>query len=283
MVFCYGYQNEPAVLGYQWLELLAEALPVRYSIEQSEEFYILSADDSSTNNRMLQWCEAIRKKILTTLKDVACDEGYGKHIVLVFHNWETYYDYVTDFYPDSGEFAPSGGMFINHGYSHFAICTQGNYQVERTIAHELTHTMLRHLPLPLWVDEGITQILEGIILDRSYFNINSALAQQHRCYWNAESIQQFWMGDSFSFSGEGCHLSYSLAEVLMRNLMTDFPSKISDFLNAANDKDAGNQALLNTCGISLKESVTQFLGEGNWTPRKNPDWRAPGWEGVVPK
>ena len=49
--------------------------------------------------------------------------------------------------------------------------------------------------------------------------------------------------------------------------MADYPKQVSDFLNTANFVDAGNRALQDSCGVSLGDRVTQFLGDGDWTPR----------------
>jgi len=52
--------------------------------------------------------------------------------------------------------------------------------------------------------------------------MNHELARRHRSYWNAESIHSFWFGDSFYFADVGQGLSYSLGQVLFRNLMADY-------------------------------------------------------------
>jgi hypothetical protein len=256
-------------LAQQWLEQLQRALPANYGIAQSEEFLLLSAADSATNGRLLRWCESFREKILDTLEGVARDEGYGKHVVLAFHDWETYYDYVADFYPDTGEFALSGGIFLDCGYGHFAVSTRSDHQLDRTIAHELTHAMLRHLPLPLWLNEGVTQVVEDLLIGSSHFRMDPELALRHRSYWNEESIHSFWSGDSFYFPDDGQELSYSLAQVLFRNLASDYPRRILDFLGAARFSDAGDEALLAACGVSLADRAAQFLGPGNWRPRSD--------------
>lgn len=77
----------------------------------------------------------------------------------------------------------------------------------------------------------------------------------------------FWSGDSFISADDGQELSYDLAEVLFRNLMSDYPKKVNDILNNANYVDAGNAALLNACNESLVDRVSQFLGEGPWGRR----------------
>jgi hypothetical protein len=129
--------------------------------------------------------------------------------------------------------------------------------------------MLRHLPLPLWLNEGVTQVVEDLVLESSNFFINREQLERHRAYWNKDSIHTFWSGDSFDAADDGQHLSYSLAEVLIRNLMSDFPKSLLKFVTTAHYNDAGEEALRLTCGVGLAERVAQFLGPGNWQPRSS--------------
>lgn len=256
-------------LARQWLEMLREVLSESYTITESEEFVLVANGDARLNNRMLASCEHARRTILKTLPDVACDEGYGKHVVLAFADTEDYYDYISDFYPEEGEFALSGGVFLDQGYGHFAICLAYGDDHERTIAHELNHNLLRHLPLPLWLNEGVTQVMEDLVVDSSYFYTNHEMVRRHRAYWNPGTIDDFWSGESFFSPDDGQELSYHLAQVLFRNLMADFPIQMSPLLNAANYEDAGNAALRQLCSVSLGERVKQFLGDGAWEPSRS--------------
>ena len=135
-------------IARDWLTRLADSLPCDYVLHESPEFLLLAADDS-LGQRVLSSSERARRVILQTLDGIASNQGFGKHVILLFADTDSYYDYVTDFYPDEGEFALSGGMFLNVGYGHFAICPaygDDGDDYERIIAHELNHALLRHLP-----------------------------------------------------------------------------------------------------------------------------------------
>lgn len=253
-------------IARDWLTRLADSLPRDYAIYESPEFLLLAAD-KSLGQRILSFSERARRVILKTLNGVASDQGFGKHVVLLFADTDSYYDYVADFYPDEGEFGLSGGVFLKVGYGHFAICPTYGDDYERIIAHELNHALLRHLPLPLWLDEGITQVIEDVVVDSSYFMVDHEILRRHRTYWNSQTIAGFWSGDSFSSQGDGQELSYHLSQVLFRNLMSDFPKAVNDILNNAHFADAGNSAFLNSCNVSLSDRAAQFLGDGNWAPR----------------
>jgi hypothetical protein len=253
-------------IARQWLEQLRCSLAPEYAIRESDEFFLLSALDDLSAERVLRWCERFRHSILECLPGVAHDEGSAKHVVLAFDTIDTYYDYVADYYPD-GEFGGSGGIYLNDGYGHIAIWTNSQFAIDRTIIHELTHAMLDHLPLPSWLNEGTTQFMEDIVLESSSFAIDYEMVQRHRAYWTAESIQAFWAGDSFQFADDGQELSYHLAEVLVRNLCSDYRKKLRDFLRSADRRDAGDSAARSIFGIGLADRVAQFIGPGEWQPR----------------
>jgi hypothetical protein len=256
-------------LAGDWLDALIASLPSGYGRTESPEFILLASGDARAARRILGWCESARRIILDTLSGVARADGYGKHVVLAFRDPETYYDYVADFYPDEGEFGLSGGMFLDHGYGHFVMCPAQCGDLDRTIAHELNHALLRHLPLPPWLNEGVTQVIEDLVVGGSTFMVDHEMRRRHRAYWNADTIDSFWSGTSFYSPDDGQELSYHLAQILFRNLMSDYPQKIHDFLNSANFADAGNAALVKLCGVSLDDRVKQFLGNGDWGPRSD--------------
>lgn len=261
------YQEVWSSFARDWLTYLAEALGIGYTVSESVGFLLLANCDRKRTERILGHCEHSRHTILNTLEGAAKDEGYGKHVVLAFGSQEHYYDYICDFYPDEGEFAPSMGMFIKHGYGHFAMSGTCGEHFSRTIAHELNHALLGHLPIPLWLNEGITQVVEDLVVEGSYFTATHEMALRHRAYWNADTIHSFWSGESFYSPDDGQELSYHLAQVLVRNLVTDFPKeKIVQLLNTANFRDAGNSAMLETYGVTVAERVLQFLGDGPWNP-----------------
>ena len=109
--------------------------------------------------------------------------------------------------------------------------------------------------------------MEDVAMGNSYFRVVRDTVLMHRNYWNGETIDSFWSGESFSFADAGQGLSYQLAEILFRNLMSDYPKQIVPFLKLANYADAGDAALRDTCGVSLSDRVAQFLGSGPWAPR----------------
>lgn len=150
-------------LARQWMNLLQQALPAGYQCYESTNFLILTRNVEKAGIRLLKWSENVRDAILMLLPHIANDDGLGPHVIMIFHANHTYYDYVCDFYPDEGEFGSSLGMFLRGHYNHIAVLHQP-LATERTIAHELCHSLLAHLTLPLWLNEGITQMTESHVM-----------------------------------------------------------------------------------------------------------------------
>jgi hypothetical protein len=136
---------------------------------------------------------------------------------------------------------------------------------EMVVAHELTHACLAHLPLPSWLNEGITVIMEDEITHTHAVIVDSETMARHRRFWGPEEIQQFWSGESFHRPDEGNELSYSLAQLVVGAISHDY-DVFKEFVSSADYKDGGEAAAQEVFGGSLGGLMEQFLGSGAWTP-----------------
>lgn len=250
----------------KWLHAIINHYGNDYRIEASDDFFIMSNESKRYIELFSTFIERTLKRILFTLKGIASDVGYGKYVVMIFQNPEDYYNYLEMMYPEDSEISFSSGVFINHGYGHFVFPSQ-NIEISEPIAvHELTHSCLTHLPIPLWLNEGLAVLMEEVLAGQKLY-IDKQNFKRHQQYWNEKTIQKFWNGDSFH-STESQELSYHLAHIIVRNLSKDY-SSFSSFINAANYEDSGNRAAKEYLGSSLNSLVGTFLGEGNWKPRNH--------------
>jgi hypothetical protein len=216
--------------------------------------------------------EAALKHILSSLSGVASDAGFGKHVVLMFARLDEYYRYITYFYPE-GEHPMSGGVCLGgDGYIHFAFPTLDYSSYRTVLVHELTHGCLAHLPIPAWLNEALSMRMEEVICGSSIFHLDGDIYDRHVAYWNVDSIQDFWTGESWQIPGDSFELSYSLAQVLWRKIEVDLGAardQVLRFIAAAHASDSGEAACQSAFSTSLGDLVTDFLGEGEWKP--NPD------------
>lgn len=255
----------------RWLQAIAAKLPSSsYRIHESADFLLLSALDDRPVEVFMQFCQSLRRRIAGNLLDIATERSGGKHVVMVFASEDEYYDYIAHYYPDDGgEYAMSSGMFIQHGYGHFALFEGEMEQMQPVIAHELTHCLVSHLPIPAWLNEGLAVNTEHAIFPQladpraSLYHPNEIKAK-HAAFWNADTIQEFWSGKSFLRSDDGNMLSYDLAKRIT-GVAAHGEEAFRAFVLDADLRDAGMSAE-HWLGYPLEHLVIRVLGAGEWRP-----------------
>lgn len=206
-----------------WLRAMAARLGRGYRIHASTDFLLLSALDDRPVEVFLQFCQSVRRRIVRNLGGIAVARSDGKHVVMVFSDEDTYYDYISHYYPDDGgEYAMSSGMFVHGGYGHFALYAGAMEEMQPTIAHELTHCLLSHLPIPAWLNEGLAVNTEHALFPRlgdpSYALYRpEEIRAKHAAFWNEDTIQEFWSGKSFLRADDGNLLSYRSGQAHRRH------------------------------------------------------------------
>lgn len=253
-----------------WLHALARALGPEYRVQASERFLLLTALDPDEARGFLSFCESARRWIVRNLGPLAHPIGGGKHVCLMFIDQDEYYDYVAHYYPDGGEYAMSSGMFIHAGYGHFALCESDADATHPTIAHELTHALLAHLPIPTWLNEGMAVNTEHSLFPRladprASLYSPQEIAHKHAVFWNDERIQEFWSGAAFHRTDDGNLLSYDLAKKMIALAARDHAAFVP-FVLEAQAGDAGAEAA-GHLGYPLERLMAAVLGEGEWAPR----------------
>jgi hypothetical protein len=256
-----------------WLLHLRDALGPDFLLDESEHALILSSLEPAVVRATANYVAKTRQRVAKLLGSLGNLPQDQKSVLIVFDDQDSYYRYIGALYPDEGEFAFSGGMFINAGCAHFVTQRGDLAQVEPVIAHELTHSALAHLELPLWLDEGIAvntqHKLTGV--PHSLYTPQQMRAK-HRQFWGETEIQQFWAGDSFHRPDEGQMLSYDLARILVGHLAARW-SEFEQFASGAAREDAGAKAASEHLGVNLGACVCALLEQTpshGWAPRFEP-------------
>lgn len=249
-----------------WMLKLKSKLPDGYQIHESDN-YILVTSESDRYVTLLQgFLESTLKKILSTLKGIASDDGFGKYVVIVFNDIDDYYSYMSYYYPEDGVFGLSSGVYLNNGYGHFVFPHQDVTYAESITAHEMTHSLLSHLPIPLWLNEGMAVAIEDMITGSAPLRMDNELFARHKSFWGEKEIQEFWSGDAFHRPDEGQELSYHLAQLAVKSLSHDYEAFVR-FANKANGDDGGESAANEIFGGGLGGLIAQFFGDGDWEPK----------------
>jgi hypothetical protein len=242
-----------------WLRKLSVSFSEPLELRESANFFALSVLTTRETEVLLNYAERALKRNLATLGDIASDSGLGKHVVMVLPNEDDYYRYVSEYYPQEGEFAFSGGMYIHNGYGHFVFCKGSMDTMEPTLVHELTHALVAHLPIPAWVNEGLAVNTERRWAPRLPQYKPHELARKHSRFWNDETMQQFWSGKSYLRTDEGNVLSYDLAQRLIALIGQDH-DRLTRFVNQSRAQDSGSKAALDVLGMTLGELTEEAIG-----------------------
>jgi hypothetical protein len=259
-----------------WLLHLRDATGGGLHVAQSREAMVLSSFDDHVARAAANYVSDVRGRILKLLDGIAEFPARERSVMLVFDNREDYYRYVANYYPADGEFAFSGGMFINAGCPHFVGEKDDLSVLEPMIAHEMTHNAVAHLALPMWLDEGIAVNTENRLTFRPA-NYQDAIDKinKHRDYWTPERVQEFWSGRSFLRTDEGNELSYDMARHIVDLVARDWDA-FRRFARAARREDGGAAAAREVLGLELGHLAATAIGleeQKEWEPRPQ-SWTA---------
>lgn len=257
-----------------WLEHFRAALGDAYRIDHQGSAVLLSTLDRKVASATLSFVNKTLQRVTRVLDGVANMHEFGKDILVVFDDDETYYRYVAHYYPEAGEFAGSGGMFIHSGCGHFATVKADLRSIEPVIAHELTHSCLSHLPIPAWLNEGLAVNTEHRLCPPSADVFGSRPSPQqmhsrHQKFWGTCEIQEFWSGKSFLRADEGNELSYDLARILVSQFASEW-KQFRAFVLAANMADGGASAAVEHLGVEIGEAAAALLEQppgAVWSPK----------------
>ncbi len=242
-----------------WLEHLQLGLGPAYRLHENKDAFVLSTLEPHVARATLDFMSKTLQRIARILDGVAEMSPWGKDILIVVDDEDSYYRYVSHYYPEDGEFAASGGMYINAGCGHFVTVKSDLHAIEPVIAHEMTHSCLSHLPIPAWLDEGLAVNTEQRLVPRGTATLTpQQMHQKHCSFWGDAEMQEFWSGKSFLRNDDGNMLSYDLARILVSQLSADWPS-FRSFVLDADFADGGAAAAIEHLGMELGTVVSTLL------------------------
>jgi hypothetical protein len=252
-----------------WLLHVRDALGKGYELHESRHGFLLSPYTERFARSMLEFIGRTRRRIAAALDGVAAFRDDDREILIVFHDEDTYYRYVSHAYPQDGEFAFSSGMFLHQGCPHFVTAHAEAHTIERVITHEMTHASVAHLRIPLWVNEGLAVNVENRLMGVLPKLLTPAeIREKHRAFWSKDTIQQFWSGKSFERPDDGSMLSYDLAQILVEILAGHWP-RFQAFASVASYDDGGASAAMEHLQLDLGESLASIFEQPSadgWGP-----------------
>jgi hypothetical protein len=133
----------------------------------------------------------------------------------------------------------------------------------------MTHSCVGHLPLPLWLNEGLAQAMERRFAP-TFEDAQSKVdrLRKQSSFWTPESIQEFWSGHAFHRPDDRQAMAYALALSITAAFAQDW-SRFKAFVLNARHEDAAARASGEHLDIDLGEYLQQLLKQpgGNWEPQ----------------
>jgi hypothetical protein len=247
---------------------MGAALGAAFRLNESSSAMLLSSLEPNVARATLDYMDRTLQRVIKLLDGIARMPSMGKDLLLVFDDDESYYRYVSCYYPEAGEFASSGGMHIDAGCSHYVTVKNDLRVIEPIIAHEMTHGCVGHLPLPAWLNEGLAVNVERRLAPTPPTHTPQQLRAKHLAFWGEQEMQEFWSGKSFLRADDGNLLSYDLARLIVEQMNQGW-APFKRFVLAADGVDAGAAAARQHLGIDLGEFVCALLERApaaSWAP-----------------
>lgn len=254
----HGARRESRLRGIAaaWLDELCEKLAADHERWRSARVEGIGPTGAIAND-LARFCEKAIRDIETALVKLRGPQPLPPIAIIAVASQASYYSVKAVTSPE-GEWAASGGAYINQGAGSFPMLVfpaTAMHAVSDVIAHELAHHALHAMDLPLGIEEGIAQMMEERVTGRANFTFGEEMRERHRNYWLDGRIEQFVSGESFSSpTGEDQELSYHLAQVVVRGLLSNMPERFFEFAKACRElgpEEAAQQHL----GASLEDVV----------------------------
>ncbi|MFI4882780.1 MAG: hypothetical protein ACIAQU_09370 [Phycisphaerales bacterium JB064] len=256
-----------------WMGALAQALHAKQSTplahwRDTNVEGLAPAADRARMQRSTTKALAIIGNALTPIRGEPEENPIGHITIIVAPTLDVYYDLIDAYAQNDGDFATSGGMYLQASPRNppTLIVNVGGYALEHTLAHELTHHALRPPSedagrLPLWAEEGLTQMMEERVTNHSNFEYKHSVMQRHRALWPSIGLAGFLNGETFFSPVEDQQeLSYNLAQAVTRSLLDSRPADFFAFARACLGGQEPAAAALDHLGQCEEDIMMRYLG-----------------------
>lgn len=245
------------------MDELRDSLPSDHRRWRSRHVEGLAPLQGTTGPAMAAIAERAFTSLHKDLRPIRGERPIPPVAVIAIEPKESYIDFTSSYFPDDGAFATSGGLYINDGDETFAIIAvsaAGRWGCEATVVHELTHHALYGARLPLWAEEGLTQMMEERIAGVSNFRLDAEMVSRHRELWDDRDIETFLDGSAFLCpDGEVQELAYHLAQWVVRGELSRRPAAFFRFASECRDGPS-EDACVRHLGASPRRLVLEVIG-----------------------
>ncbi|OWK35038.1 hypothetical protein [Fimbriiglobus ruber] len=262
-----------------WLNAVQSVLGDQFAVYETEGTQLLAVKDEVYAGALLANVRHCRTVLVELLTDIGKFHRPGKELVICLPIAELYYSYLTLYFPDGQDYGGSSGVYVKDGYPHIVCSGTRTDALLGVFAHELTHASLSDLRCPLWLEEGITQLVETKVTGAHVVQMDTEDIRAMTRYWSRNGLGMFWWGHGYAAPGSVQKYCYLFSVMLMTVLVEEHRVGLLGFgkrrrerllafvRNAGSENDAGRAAARQYLGYSLGTLAAKCLGPGDWEPR----------------
>ena len=246
-----------------WLEEMRDALDADHQAWRRHDVEALTPLENAAGKRIAEASASAGAEIARALVPIRGRDPIDPYAIVALKPLEAYISFKAHFLHDDANVATSGGFYMQGSESEFpviALSAAMPHALETILAHEVTHHALVDAGLPLWAEEGITQMMEERVAGGAPFNITSEQAARQRSRWAEDQLVEYVDGDMFkSPDDDDQELAYQLSQWVVRMALERDAKKFFEFLRACRsaDPEHASQAVL---GRSQVEFVRTICG-----------------------
>lgn len=245
-----------------WLELMREEFEGDYQAWRTLRYDALTPFGGTLGQRIRSAADRSLDELTRSLKPIRGEEPIPAFVMVGMATTKSYYTLLSPLYPD-GHFATSGGVYsreIDGRPPMLALNLGGQTHADTTIAHELTHHALASAELPLWIEEGLTQMMEERVTNVANFQMNAELVSKQRARWSGDRLHEFLSGDGYhSPDDDDQQLAYLLSQWIVRRCLEERPKPFFAFLRACRDMEP-DAACVKHMGCTTEELAREMAG-----------------------
>lgn len=241
----------------QWLSDLTARLGGDYSVYRSLKFLMLVEPRGLDIDPLLRHFEACEAIIQDHLEGLYYSEPGTRVPLLWFSEIDDYRAYLRYYFPKSLP-RRAGGYCIRQPRVHVAIWG-AEATLRSALPHELARAFLKPADLPIWLEEGIAEIMNAVVQDRKPQPLADDDRAALRALWQGWPPDAFASGATFFEAGDNFRRSHQLAEALTRLVHREAGDAFEAFVNDAVSADAGRAALKQHLGADLETLVNKLI------------------------
>lgn len=223
-----------------WLDEVRSALAVEHRRLRTANTEVIVPLRAAVGVDVAQAGERALAVIHDALRKIRGDAPIRAIAIVAIAPTDAFIDFTSHFFSEDSHTATFGGLYIREGsvMPLLAINAMQKGHALSVLAHELTHHALRDARLPLWIEEGLTQMMEERVTGLLAFTLTEAEREEHANEWTREALEEFVEGTSFfSPHGDRQRLAYHLAQWFARACLTTQPERYFAFARACAQED----------------------------------------------